>query len=139
MSQVRTEKVEICPENLEEIVQACQEAGYTAKIIDANKSRFSSYQKNAEKQQVVEITGHGIETYGKSVVEVIQKGEGVEFQVDLHMNRAANDKKFKNLKSNVHAHFQKNRAIKAAKKRGFTIAQNEEDEDKIIIKVRKFI
>jgi len=133
MSQVRTERIDIIPESLEEIVQACEDAGYKAKIADRN-----SYGGN-QSTQVVEVTGHGIETYGRSVVEIYQRGEGVDFRVDLDRNRAANEKKFQGLKSGVHAHFQKNRAIKASKKRGFTIAQNEETEDKIIIKVRKFV
>lgn len=139
MSQVRTEKVEMCPESMEEIVQACEEAGYKAKIVAADKSRFAYRARNNGTQEVVQITGHGIQTYGQPVVEAIQKGDSVEFMVDLHTNRAENDKKFKSLKSNIHAHFQKNRAIKAAKKRGFTIAQNDETEDKIVIKVRKFV
>lgn len=141
MSQVRKERVDISPEDFETVVEACQDAGVQAKIITAQESRFGRSYGKTESGQVVQITGHGIETWGQPVVEVVpnRNGEGVEFVVDLHSNRAANDKKFQGLKSQIHAHYQKHKAIKAAKKMGFTVASTQDEEDKITIKVRKFI
>lgn len=138
MSQVRTEKVEISPEDFESVVEACQDAGYEAKIRSSDKSKFRYYTKNGS-GNYVEVTGHGVQTWGEPVIEIHQDGDGVEFFVDLHADRAKNNAKFIAVKSNIHAHYQKNKAIKAAKKMGFTVAQNDETEDKITIKVRKFI
>jgi len=123
MSEWRRETVEMSSDDFDTIVEACVDAGLQAKIISGQ----------------INITGHGIKTYGAPVVYVRKHGENVEFSVDLHTDRNANNLKFQELKTKVHAHFKKIQAIKAAKKLGWSVAKNSVEEDVVVVRVRKFI